>query len=388
MQTISILNTINIVLIIAVAQGLLITILLFHKYSTLYPNRFLGLLMLIFSLSLIHIYLGEQELYEQELVDTILTSVIFLLGPLHFLYTKYLIHQPRKFMKIEMLHFTPAIVFIIFILLVSNDWLPRNYGRLFLNEQDSGLIFINWAFVIQVLVYYSLSIRELKWYSWRIKDVFSSIEPVRLHWLRLLTYLGISIILIFLVENILNLFQINITNFHLSSVLGAIYVYAMGYLGISKTYIFKDAVMEEITQDLPDDYSSQKEIKAKYERSGLSRDQAQKYAEHLIELMEDKKVYLDSQLTLLQLAEMLSISPHHLSEIINGHLNQKFFDLINQYRVNHVIKDFTNEKKRHLTILGIGLEAGFNSKTTFNTIFKKFTGKTPSEYRAGLLQTA
>ena len=192
--------------------------------------------------------------------------------------------------------------------------------------------------------------------------------------------------LIFLTENVLNILGINITNFHLSSVLAAVYVYGMGYLGISKTIIFNDPAMQELTHDLPDDYDSQKESRTKYERSGLSDKQAEESARLLNQLMLEKEVYRNSNLTLKQLANLLSISSHHLSEVINSHLNQNFFDFINRFRVNHVINNLTNDDKKHLTILALGLEGGFNSKTTFNTIFKKFTGKTPSQYRNELRQ--
>jgi YesN/AraC family two-component response regulator len=97
--------------------------------------------------------------------------------------------------------------------------------------------------------------------------------------------------------------------------------------------------------------------------------------------MEQEKPYINSDLTLTQLAEMLSISPHNLSEILNTQINQNFFDFVNQYRVEEVKKALTDPGNQHLTVLAIGFDAGFNSKTSFNTIFKKYTNMTPSEFR-------
>ncbi|MDH5398156.1 MAG: helix-turn-helix domain-containing protein [Cyclobacteriaceae bacterium] len=388
MESGTILNTINIILIIAIAQGILITVLIFHRYSALYPNRFLGSLMLIFSLSLVHVYLEEQGIYGPMTIGTLLPAVIFLLGPLHYLYTKYLVHQPRKFEKAEMLHLAPFVIIAGFVLMVSGGWIPQYYGSILLEEQESGFIAINWLYVGHVLTYYALTMRELAWYSDRIRQVFSSIESIRLHWLRLLTYLAIAVVLIFLTENILNLLHFNLSAFHLSTVLGAIYVYGMGYFGISRTPVFKNTVMEEVTRDLPDDYSGDKQNQVKYGRSGLSDEKAKTYAEKLAKLMKENQLYLDSNLTLQQLAQEAGISTHYLSQIINSHFGYNFFDFVNEFRVNYVINNLINEKKKHLTILAIGLEAGFNSKTTFNTIFKKFTGKTPSQYRSNLLQSS
>ena len=133
---------INLLLIIAIAQGLLLTLLLFHKHSALYPNRFLGLLMLIFSLSLLHVYMSERRFYDEAIIGSILPVVIFLLGPLHYLYTKYLIHPPRKFIKAEWLHFVPAAFFVIFSVSVNIGLLPQFYENTFLVLlTDKGCVF-------------------------------------------------------------------------------------------------------------------------------------------------------------------------------------------------------------------------------------------------------
>ena len=78
---------------------------------------------------------------------------------------------------------------------------------------------------------------------------------------------------------------------------------------------------------------------------------------------------------------MVGISTHNLSEVLNTILNQKFFDFINSYRVNKVKEDLTGHKKDHFTLFAIAIEAGFNSKSGFNSIFKRFTGRTPSQFR-------
>ena len=93
--------------------------------------------------------------------------------------------------------------------------------------------------------------------------------------------------------------------------------------------------------------------------------------------MVEKEPYIDSELTLNSLAEMLSISPHNLSEAINTQLDKSFFDFINFYRVERVKKDLLDPTNNHLKILAIAFDAGFNSKSSFNTIFKKHTNMTP-----------
>lgn len=123
----------------------------------------------------------------------------------------------------------------------------------------------------------------------------------------------------------------------------------------------------------------------KYEKSGLSEDRAKVYLNRLMNLMEKDRPYVDSNLTLTQIAEKLEISPHNLSEIINTQLQQNFFDFINSFRVEKAKSDLIDLKKQHLKILSIAYDAGFNSKSSFNTIFKKITNMTPSEYRREFL---
>jgi AraC-like DNA-binding protein len=105
------------------------------------------------------------------------------------------------------------------------------------------------------------------------------------------------------------------------------------------------------------------------------------YAQRLKELMEHEKRYRQSGLTLKDLADALSISAHQLSQVLNQHLETNFYDFVNRYRVEEVKAELANPHKKHLTILALALDAGFDSKTTFNAVFKKHTGLTPSAYK-------
>ena len=105
-------------------------------------------------------------------------------------------------------------------------------------------------------------------------------------------------------------------------------------------------------------------------------------AEKIIALLEAERLYQEPDLTLQQLAGRLQSSVHHLSQAINDGLGKNFYDLVNGYRVAEAKRLLLDPKNTNFTILSVGFEAGFNSKTTFNTVFKKFTGQTPTEYRA------
>ncbi|CAM1371120.1 AraC family transcriptional regulator [Tenacibaculum soleae] len=101
----------------------------------------------------------------------------------------------------------------------------------------------------------------------------------------------------------------------------------------------------------------------------------------LIILMENDKPYLDAELTLVKLAQLINITPHQLSYVINTSFNENFFWFVNKYRVEKVKKLLLSKEYNHMSILGIAYEAGFNSKTSFNTTFKKICSQTPSQFK-------
>jgi len=97
--------------------------------------------------------------------------------------------------------------------------------------------------------------------------------------------------------------------------------------------------------------------------------------------MDQDRPWQDSDLTLAELAQRLSTTPHKLSEVLNSQLEQSFYDFVNGYRVRYVQHRIASEDARNLKLLSLALDAGFASKSTFNDVFKKHTGKTPSDYR-------
>jgi len=101
----------------------------------------------------------------------------------------------------------------------------------------------------------------------------------------------------------------------------------------------------------------------------------------IIMAMENEKAYQETELSLQSLAEKLGCPPYQVSQAINDGMNKNFYDLVNSYRVEEAKRLLLQPKNRNYTVLAVGFEAGFNSKTTFNTVFKKFTGLTPTDFR-------
>ena len=118
----------------------------------------------------------------------------------------------------------------------------------------------------------------------------------------------------------------------------------------------------------------------KYQHSQLSDAAVADYKAQLLAIMEQEQPYLDPSLTLNQLAELLGVSSHALSRIINEGFGKHFHDFVNDYRIAYFLQQATDPEKKQFTLFALALDSGFNTKATFNKAFKKVKGTTPSAY--------
>ena len=118
----------------------------------------------------------------------------------------------------------------------------------------------------------------------------------------------------------------------------------------------------------------------KYKKTLLDTDSLQSYKDQLEQFMNEKHPYLNPDLTLRDLAKALTLPPNYVSQLLNEGFDKNFSEYINSYRLEAFKAKVADPANHHLTILGLAFESGFNSKTVFNTYFKKTMGKTPSAY--------
>ncbi len=376
--------SLNNFMLLAAAQGFLLAVLIFHKHHQLKANRFLGVYMFIYSLILLNLILEDQGYFQRyPILIFIHIALPFMIGPLHYWYARHLTNPGLRFRREDFLHLLPIIFFegyfLSSYLLMPESILPA------VKDGDGSLsniyLVYNWVILIQASIYMGLTIRLIRQYSQNIKRFFSAVEKIQLNWVENITVIVFAMLLIFLLENVLLLFGIKISNFFdFSSLLAAGSIYVMGYMSLAKSEIFASPEVAEPMQKFAD-ATSEEEGAKKYEKSGLSEKKAKAYEEKLLTQMTTEKLFTINNLTLNQLAERLEMTPHNLSEVINVRLGKNFFDFVNQYRVEAAMQGLRDPAQNHLTVLALGMDAGFNSKTAFNTIFKKHTGMTPSQYR-------
>jgi AraC-like DNA-binding protein len=199
-----------------------------------------------------------------------------------------------------------------------------------------------------------------------------------LRWLK--TTLSVILLFVFLwgYLTIRNLFFTFGETVYYSLWLGlAVLIYWLGHIGIYKYGIIVDR--KKIRHFLNSTQALSKNANNTVNNSTSKH--TNDYIVALENLLRGQKIYLDSSLTLETVAERLQLSPSYLSRIINSELNTSFPDYLNSYRINEAKSYLQNPEFSNYTITAIGLEAGFNSKSSFYEVFKKATGKTPFSYK-------
>ncbi len=204
---------------------------------------------------------------------------------------------------------------------------------------------------------------------------FSSIENIDLEWLRTLS---LASLIVFTV----NVFLFNINNyFHFSGYyelaqiaysFSTIYVLFIGYFGIKQGRIFIDNVNIEIQHNIENRIKKESVLVEKKDFSHI--------ISRLTLLMEQGHPYLEPEITLSKLSNLLKVKPEILSEVLNSSLNQNFFDFINKYRIEEFKIKCLSKGNKHLSVMGIAYECGFNSKAAFYRAFNKFEGISPTAY--------
>ncbi|MFC2133752.1 helix-turn-helix domain-containing protein [Bacteroidota bacterium] len=336
-----------------------------------------------------------------------LDGLPFLFGPLHYFYAKFLISPNLKFKKIYWIHFLPFLIHRLYTLhylfLPDEELIEIIQGIATENLPLVSEIFTG-IVIFQGIFYMIITLRLLLNYSKRIKECYSSIEKIDLNWLKVVTLMTFSVWILVLIVHSMRMTGTQLFAHHdqIISAATTILIYSMGYLGFRQVEIFSSTssisslplsvLTNENTGTGITDYSKapisqiDKVNTGKYEKSGLSEEKAKQHLSELINLMEREKPFINSSLTLQDLSEKLSVSTHNLSEVINSQLEKSFFDFINQYRVEEVKKALIDPERENYTLLAIALEAGFNSKSSFNSIFKKHTDMTPSEYKKSIIE--
>jgi AraC-like DNA-binding protein len=345
----------------------------------------LGLMTIFMVLSLLKTKMPESVWAQLQLFP-----FFFALGPFLFLYVRALTQQNPKLEFQDGLHLLPFVIFSVSA--ITND---ANVDQDMLTGHafDLNRIIYSIACLVSVGVYIPLTVRLLREHRKNLMEFFSyDSDRISLGWLRMVA-IGFTIMLsLSFLAAIVNVFTGQIT-IHpgIFLFLGfAVFAFAFTFFGIRQPMIFSRKPDERFVDALEDEddravaAQSETEQSERYAHSSLTKEQAQGYLDQLTAYLGDGQPFLHRDLTLQDVAQELNIPQHHLTQTINEQLNKNFYTLINEYRLEEVKRRLLDPKYAHYNILAIAHDAGFNSKSSFNMIFKKHIGMTPSQYRREL----
>jgi AraC-like DNA-binding protein len=374
--------------LIGLAQSVFLAALLLRKPQRSYSDILLGSWMLVVAVHFLLTYFrftGIDIRYPHLL--GLVAPIPLLHGPMLYWYADSLIRGRERFQRVWLWHLLPAVGMLLSIIpyLAMSGSEKIHFIQEVLPTQPPFLIqFFTVLTQLSGLAYSGWILWMLRGHRRNIGEVYSYKEEVDLHWLRPLSLGLLGVWVVVFVLNFLFLVldfdiqrQMDIAIF--SAV--TIFVFLIGWNGVRQGRIFSAHAKEATEgQAFPDTEKPE----PRYHKSGLSQDQALKLKAKLTAYMEEHEPYLQGKLTLAELAKTLDLPPNHLSQVINSQFNQNFYEFINTYRVNKFKKRLEMPENRKLTLLANALESGFQSKSSFNEVFKKLTGQTPSQYYRSL----
>ncbi|MEM6801454.1 MAG: AraC family transcriptional regulator [Bacteroidota bacterium] len=229
---------------------------------------------------------------------------------------------------------------------------------------EAGAMFA--TFIALILV-----IRKINRYEASLPERYANIESQSLRWLKNTMLVSLVLWACWFIPFVFGQESGDRENYYPLFIGLALTIYWLAYASFSKRDLFEndEFLSEAAKTGLPQQELSQK-----------TDDHYQK----LLQLIEEEKLFKNPEISMSLLGAKMKLSNGYLSQIINQKEGKNFFDFINAYRVEEVKKNLADPKFEHFSILGVGLEAGFKSKSTFNAVFKKMTGLTPSAYKKSL----
>ena len=292
-------------------------------------------------------------------------------GPLLYLYVLSIIRPNFTLNAKHRLHLLPLVIYFVFLFVAyycQDHVVKRQVIGLYLFD-------LNWQFVTMDtlikssrFVYLILSIYLINKYREQLKDSRSNIENIDLTWLKILV-IGFALVtlvgVVLSLSKVVNLFypvEVSLQIFLGLTTYYADLILVCFLLFFSAVNISSVAKVKDQTTNFYDDYEADAE-----------------YVDRIVKFMDAEKPYLKSNVTLDTLSEMLDVPARELTALLNGHFKMNYYEFINNYRIKEAKEILKMNKDQ--TISDIYLAVGFNSKSVFNTFFKKNTGMTPSEYR-------
>lgn len=376
-------------LLIFFFNGIVFSFLLLKKgiQNNNNANKWLSFLLFLCAMYIAPYMLGYAGWYSRKVTREILYFIPFmqvlLIGPVIFFYTKSLLNSTFKISKKEYYHFIPALIYLIYSLIVFiTDKLILDEFYFYADGRDKDMA--NWyqiAGIISMVYYLIASLKFYKNYKKLVFDKVSFADSILFEWIPnfLIAFLSIVVlrVLLFLLNPEWGNFGNQFWHYIAFSIV-VLYVSVNGYANAVKMSFLNDVNSESINvyQESEEDY------KTKQDNTNL--EEIEFWKDKILHLVESEKVFKNPTLTLSDLSKLLNTNTKTISKSINSGFDMNFNDFINHYRIEAVKEKLQKEEHKTSTLLGIAFDCGFNSKATFNRAFKKSIDLSPKDYLKNL----
>lgn len=364
-------------LIFSIIQAFIFAGLFSSKKCRSYADIIVVFWLLLFSLHSLLILVNLNN--ENSLIFKIIPiNLTLLYGPVLLIYVNELRLNTNNRKRFLMWHFAPFFVFLALTFLF--------FDNLYFHK----ILSISGA--ISGLLYCIITLLALKEHKKQITNLFSNIKGMSLSWIcKLVNGIFIIWVAVFILVILRVIVQIEIT-LSWFFVFIPLFISYIGYHGFTQQVIFQLKNNEGITNNKENTIFENKHLNKEqaqlndsiYKKSGLKENDMERIFIFLENSMKTDSLFLQENLSLQDLSESLKIPQHHITQTLNIYKGLSFYDYINAYRVEAFIKNLQKGDSDKFSLLGIAFDCGFSSKSTFNRVFKKSTGKSPSEFKKTL----
>lgn len=369
-------------------QGILLFALLALAAKNTDANRVLGTWCLFLALYFLGPFItldGELNAFSSLIGWSYFLPASY--GAFLYLYCRYAI-VGQTFRWRDLWHFSPLLVCFLLnidILVAAPEF------KLHIVQQGapSSIAYAASEFVeySQAFIYFALSLVSIRSYQHKAQFTLSNFNPDIFAWLRTLLFLYFFIWFLKLVGRLVDDHSLL---FMLADGLIVILIYGIAMAQWRNPKLFRIEQMETDKVESSASQLTHAENSVIDVAQHTSADQTGALSESIrysllkvvTQHMAVNKTFLDNQLTLSRLSQAVGISTHHLSEVLNQQEGENFYQFVNKYRINYICERFQQDQS--IKILDLAMDAGFSSKSTFNAVFKKIKGMTPSQYRSNL----
>ena len=366
-------SILNGILIFGIIQAFFFSLQFSTKKNKTLSDKIIGFWLLVLAIQIFFIILNQNNQSKTSFLFVSNFQLLFTLlhGPFLLLYVQKLVFGELDFTKKDTYHFIPFISGIVLNLILY-----------FVNNDNEILVKgVAVAGAISGLIYCFITLSLLQKHKKGIRNSFSYTENINLNWLLNLTiglltiWIGASILVI--LSRFCNI-NLPLTWFF---IIIPMFIFYIGFCGIRQQIIYTVPVAKILKKGSFSTTEMPVKISDSYKKSGLHVHNMKTIHERLLKSMQQNRLFLNPTLSLSALSKELNIPAHHLTQTFNEYAHMSFYDFVNTFRVNDFKERIRAPENKKFSLLGIAFDCGFNSKSSFNRVFKKFTSLTPSEYQ-------